>query len=1387
MNRAIGEIVSALGRARNVVLLCTCLAAFSQTGPAPVVRQLSPREKRQRAEQWLVQGRRVPHESAAGLRYRGLAQKLKMRASGRTNAGLSNSAWTPLGPAPLASDASGVGQQDYNWVSGRATAVVVDPADASANTVYLGGAYGGVWKTTNASQIPSAVEWKSVTDDQATLAVGAIAVQPQLSNPDPSKTVVIVGTGEANSSTDSYYGLGILRSADAGDTWSLIPSDGTGTRSFAGMAFSKISFSSSNPNLVVAAAAGASEGLLEGLAANLGLYYSLNAGISWTLANMQDGGVATAAGSVTAVTYNSVDGKFFAALRYHGFYSSADGINWTRLPNQPGTGLTTAVCPAQSNSSACPIGRGEIAVVPGRNEMYVWYVDAYDNDEGIWESINGGATWTQISDEGISNCGDGDGCGTMDASYNLELAAIPDGGATDLYAGAVNVYKCQINYASPDCSGSGSNRFLNLTHAYGCSGIAKVHPAQHSIAFQLLNNNTQVAMYFANDGGIYRALDGFSGLTTGTCGGTNGFDSLNQTLGSLTQFVSFAQSRDGNTILGGTQGNGSPATQSLIGSTTWENVNGGDGSYTAIDPSDGTNWFVSTPPDAVSGVNIFRCQSGVSCHTQDFLDDQVVSSTTLSGDVGAYHAPFLFDPRNSSELIVGTCRMWRGTSTGTGFTAISNNFENGGVGICTGSETNLVRSIASGGPTDPNGLSAVMYAGTSGLGPLMPTIPPGGQVWVSTNVAEGPSSWVDQTGAINPSAFPISGIAMDTSDASGMTAYVSIMGFHVPHVWKTTNGGVSWTDFSGNLPDAPVNAILVDAGSDSQNGMIYVGTDVGVFFRYATSANWTEIGPAPGSGESGFLPNVAVTALNLFDDGTNKWLRASTYGRGMWQSLVSTSPDFLISITNTPMTVFAGSSAVFSGEAFSLNGYSNSVDLSCQPGSSSPPTTCWFDHTVIQPSSSGTPFTLTASGAAAGYHFNVQGVGTDSSSTTRNASVTLNIVDFNLTAPSKPTLTLGPAAVSPPISFQVTAAGPFSDLVDLSCSGLPIGATCSFQPANVVAPTADAAVAVTLTITTAAFTPVSTSTVAISGTVSGGPTRSQSLSLVVTADYAIMIANPSLSAAENASATFNGSLTTQDGYTSAVDVNCGTGGPPTCSVAPSHLMPTIQGAAFTVTVSSGQAQSYRFVISAVGTDEFAVSHEFPVAFTSTGNPQHFSFTISPPSQSESIKAGAAATYQMTIAPCSNCGSFPSAVSLSFAGCPPLSNCAVDPVSVPAGTGSRTVSFTVQTTGAAIVSGYTSSPGGLYALCLGMPLSLIIGGLRGRVCRVQRWALGLTCLAGLLALAIVIACGGGLQGGSSATPQPGTPAGTYYLSITATMNSSPATAPQKADLNLTVGP
>jgi hypothetical protein len=1200
--------------------------------------ELTGRAQRASREQWFLRGRSSPIQSGASERYQAYLQKMRMRAARAAGTRKVGDAvptalvWSPLGPAPLASDASGVGEYNYGWVSGRATAVAIDPADPTGSTVYIGGAYGGVWKSTNATQPvtqnSSGVTWTALTDNQATLAVGAIAIQP--GNNNPNNSVILIGTGETNSSTDSYYGLGILRSPDAGTTWTLITEDTTQTRPFAGMGFSKIAFSSNAPSIAVAAAAGASEGIIEGLAnpltANLGLYYSGDSGASWTFAAVSDGGTTTAPGSATSVVYNAGAGLFFAALRYHGFYSSPDSVNWTRLATQPGGGLTTAACPASPSSSTCPIYRGEIAVVPGRNEMYVWYVDANDFDQGIWESTNGGSSWTQISDAGIITCGDQLGCGTEQGSYNLELVAVPNAnsGVTDLYAGTINLYKCEIIGTSPTCSGTGANTFLNLTHAYGCSSIAEVHPAQHALSF-LVNTSTEDVMYFANDGGIYRALNGYTDLTTGTCGGANQFDSLNMTLGSMTQFVSFSQSpSDASTILGGTQGNGSPGTQST--GSSWQNVNFGDGGYTQISPANELLWFVSNPPDATSGVNIFSCASGINCHTQDFQNTPVVTSATVGGDTGPYYPPYILDPLNAGELMVGTCRMWRGSSSGGGFTVLSHSFETGGDGICTGTEINLVRSLAAGVLDTNTGLSKVIYAGTDGDGPLIPTTPPGGHVWVSTNVAAGPSTWIDQTGSINPNSFPISGIAMDSSDRQGLTAYVSIMGFSSTsfpssHVWQTTNGGFSWTDFTANLPNAPANAVLVDPGTVPTNGMVYVGTDVGIFSSSTAAPNWTEVGPAPGSGQSGYLPNVAVTALGMFiDDAGNKWLRASTYGRGVWQFLLTTIPDFSLSVSNTPLTVFVSQQpAQFDGSVFALDGYDFSVTMSCIAGSTPPPPNCSVAPGSIVPSELGAPFTVTASGTPQSYAFFVQGVGTDPDQLTHDSPVTLNVVDFNLTAPSPAAITVAPSSTSPPVSFQVMGQGPFDDTVNLSCGNLPSGATCNFLPSSSVIVTTSAPVSVTLTVSTTSNATAGTVPVTINASVVNGPTKTQSLSLTITMDYALAITHPALQAVVNSTVNFNGVLTSLNGYNSSVNLSCGQGAPPTCSAAPASVAPTTSGAPFIVTVGSPVCGIYNFNIVATGTDALKTTHLFPVTFTATSyTPPNYTLEIIPQSQTASV-------------------------------------------------------------------------------------------------------------------------------------------------------------------------
>ena len=1376
---------------------------------------------------WNQRGRTVPRgESAAGLRFRAYRQKMAMRASRATVAAANSApspmssphpliaknamsgapaalsastAWVPLGPAPLASDATGDGGQDYNWVSGRATSVLIDPADTSGNTVLLGGAYGGLWKSINAGSLspnpnpgPASVVWQPLIDDQPTLAVGAIALQPGNSN------VILVGTGETNNSADSYYGLGILLSTNGGSTWTQITGIGQAPnvdQSFLGIGFSKIAFSTANPSLVVAATAG-DNGLCLGLEAAAagdnspclgpeedgnstvrGLYYSLNAGATWNRATLTDGAVPA---SATAVIYNpsqGASGTFYAFIRRHGLYSSTDGQNFTPLTTQPTAGLASALCPTSSNATTCLIYRGEVAVVPGRNEMYVWVVDvqpdAYGNptpaDEGIWQSTTGGASWTQIPDNGITNCGDNafgpnSGCGVEQGWYNLELSAIPDGaGETDVYAGAVNLYKCTLvlGQQPPVCNLSD---WFNLTHVYGCSPLAApahVHPDQHGIAFMVVGDTTPG--YFAHDGGISRTLDGYSGLTTGSCAGTNQFDSLSQTLGSMTEFVSVSvHPTSADILLGGTQGNGSPKTSTATSSSTWQNALGGDGGFNAINPNNPDEWFAANPY-----VTIMKCESGSECNNNSFI--QVVGSSDLGGDQGAYDTPYILDPQNSSEMLVGTCRVWQIGTSGTAPLQLSNDFDTLGTGLCTGDEINLVNAVAAGGPA-PNGYSTVVYAVTNGYGPLSGS--PGDEVWVTTNAGVSLMANVTEnaTQNVNPSGYAISTVAMDSSDGSGNTAYVGIMGFSTPafptsHLWKTANAGASWTDWTGTgsaeLPDAPVNALLVDA----QAGLVYAGTDVGIFVSATSAPSWTEVGPPPGPGVSGFLPNAPVTALQLFNYAGTKTLVASTYGRGIWNYTVSANYTNVIS--NSPQTIFPTQTATFNGTLTAEDGYASPVNLSCTGAA---PATCVPEPEQITPTAT---YNLIASGSVGDYSFNAHAVGTDPNTITSDAAVTLHVVDFNLTAPNPNSLTVGQGGTSGTSTFQVTAAGSFAGTVTLSCSaGLPTGAACVFSPSSSVSPTSSSPVTVTLTVTAAAGTPAGGPvTVTISAMTAGAPAaKTQTFGLTVTApvpSFTIALtATPSTTVVDQ-NVTWNGTLTAVNGYSKSVALTCTAGAPGTCGIAPQAVVPTAAGAPFTVTLANATAGTFNFAIQ--GTDGTLTQTTPTETLTVTGATAGFTWTDTG-STMVAVLAGQSASYTFAAAPVGG-GTFSSAVSFACSGLPELTSgwagasCAFSPATIAAGapgTPPVTVTLTITTigpnlgtqsgprVGAVLRAAWTAGGGRPYALFLWVVLVGIVGVGRKRHAKPRLYG-GTTAICLGLGLIALISCGGVSGSGSSTTP------------------------------------
>jgi len=144
----------------------------------------------------------------------------------------------------------------YGAVSGRVTALALDPSDSTGNHLFVGTTGGGVWSASNAAVgNPALVVFNPLTDAvpgistamDASISIGALTVQPG------GTGVVLAGTGDPNDALDSYYGAGILRSADGGNSWILIPSTGDSVYNFAGNGFAGFAWSTDDPQTVVAA------------------------------------------------------------------------------------------------------------------------------------------------------------------------------------------------------------------------------------------------------------------------------------------------------------------------------------------------------------------------------------------------------------------------------------------------------------------------------------------------------------------------------------------------------------------------------------------------------------------------------------------------------------------------------------------------------------------------------------------------------------------------------------------------------------------------------------------------------------------------------------------------------------------------------------------------------------------------------------------------------------------------------------------------------------------------------------------------------------------------------------------------------------------------------
>lgn len=842
-----------------------------------------------------------------------------------------NTPWQPIGPSQVSSIA-------YGSVTGRITSIAIDPADTTGNTVYLGTTGGGVWKSTNAAGSPGNVTFSALTDSLPafsanagsgaipSLSIGAISVQ---------SGVVLAGTGDPNDASDSFYGSGILRSADGGLTWTLIQESHDGVasnHSFIGLGFAGFAWSSVSPGTVVAAVSQAAEGVLvnapDATNSVMGLYYSTDSGATWQMSVIMDGsqivqtplptGGDIGGRAATAAVWNPVRQLFFAAVRYHGYYESPDGETWTRLADQPGTGLSLAACPTAPSTTgnpSCPIFRGALAVQPTTGDTFALTVDRNNLDQGLWQDVcalsgtncsSSTVTFANRLNSAPLEVGSGN-TAIAQGDYNLSLAAVssgPSGSSQDtlLYAGMIDLYRCSL---SAGCV------LRNTTNAVnGCAAPAQVAPAQHAIA--TLATSSQPLLYLGNDGGLWRSTDGVN-QPGAPCSASDAshFQNLNSGIGSLAEVVSFAQHpTDPATLLVGLGANGTAATAAASSLTTvWPQLSTGEGGTVAIDQKNPLLWYVST----AAGVSVRQCANGGACTAADFNGSPTIGPVQVALDRSLIDAPWMLDPALTSNIMVGTCRVWRGPAANGAFWSSANAISKllGGPQNAACASTNpVLRSLGAGGPVSTaaatqNAGSQVLYAGMAGSLDGGGTF--GGHLFSTTaaNTVTNTTAWTDltaspvsnDTGGFNAGAFDLSSVAVDPHDATGATVYATVMGFtgngiNAPHLYRSSNAGAQWTNISSNLPNAPANSVVVDPNDANT---VYVAMDTGVYVTTqvascATANCWSVYGTS--------LPNAPIVELAAAQamatgDGRSGELRAATYGRGIWQIPLLTASTFV--------------------------------------------------------------------------------------------------------------------------------------------------------------------------------------------------------------------------------------------------------------------------------------------------------------------------------------------------------------------------------------------------------------------------------------------------------------------------------------------------------------
>jgi photosystem II stability/assembly factor-like uncharacterized protein len=634
-------------------------------------------------------------------------------------------------------------------------------------------------------------------------------------------------------------GGGIWRTDNAGASWR--PLDDM----MANLAVTSVALDPTNPNILYA---GTGEGFGNGDAIRGAGIFMTTDGLTW-----RQLAASAFMDHVNRVAISS-DGQVVLVATRNGIYRSTDPARaqWPNIfasptaivlfhPTDPKlaiaggfSGDAYVSTDAGQTWTAATIGGGRVELTYARANPSVVYASVDAQGGQIWRSTDGGLTYTQSAatknGRPVRYLGDQGWYGN----------AIWAGDANDsdlVIVGGIDLWR------STDAGAT----LIDISTWYDPNSA---HADHHSIVSADASGQR---VFFGNDGGIYRADDIRTVGNDPTLPRVHGWVKLVNDY-AVTQFYSGAVNNASGIVIGGAQDNGTIRFDPATGPQAWTTMFGGDGGWCAADQKDPTTFygeyvFLSLHRSTDAGASAEYISGNFFNPATNQWDWKPVPFTIADAQnqQALFIAPFVLDPNDSNVILAGGMSLWRTRDAKTPTTDNSGpSWER--IKLSAGSPISAL-TIASQN-------SSVVWVGHAD-----------GQVYVTKNASAAVPTWT-RVGAGGTYPLPSRYCTSITIDQQVIdTVYVTFNGFARDNVWRTTDGGVAWTNIASSLPEAPVRTLAVHP---TNAAYLYLGTEVGVFASADGGTTWSPTNQGP--------TNCSVDSLF--------WMRTTlvcaTHGRGMF-------------------------------------------------------------------------------------------------------------------------------------------------------------------------------------------------------------------------------------------------------------------------------------------------------------------------------------------------------------------------------------------------------------------------------------------------------------------------------------------------------------------------